>query len=240
MRYLTYIALLAWSATVVADPVPKFPFVILTESIEKRVEPDVVDIHFGLTAFASESEASLNELRTAGNSLVDLLTEHGIRLGALESSQIDKQAKRARRDGVYNLEIIGYETSQSFVLKLTDLDIYPSLMTDLVSIDGVVEIHALFRTTQEEKYEEEMIGELSAKARRKADELARSQSRTVKGVYGITIDGSFGEAYARFSLQHSPAMHLDVAAPSLDLDLTMMVPEYIAVNQRITAIYELN
>lgn len=158
----------------------------------------------------------------------------------LESTQIDKEARRARKDGIYNLEILGYETRQGFNLTLSELKKYPGLMNELISIDGVTGIDALFKTTNEEKYKAEMIEELSAKARKKADALAKAQSRSVKRVYGITTEGNFGEAYAIFSLQYEPRIEADVGSLSrYGMDLTMMVPEYIVVSQRITAIYEL-
>jgi uncharacterized protein YggE len=226
--------------SVLANPVPEFPFVILTERLEKRVEPDVVKISFSLTAYDEKSEISLERLREAGQKVIALLNKHGIPLKLLESTQIDKEARRARKDGIYNLEILGYETRQGFNLTLSELKKYPGLMNELISIDGVTGIDALFKTTNEEKYKAEMIEELSAKARKKADALAKAQSRSVKRVYGITTEGNFGEAYAIFSLQYEPRIEADVGSLSrYGMDLTMMVPEYIVVSQRITAIYEL-
>jgi len=240
MKYLLTLILLAFSVTAFPNPVPEFPFIILTERLEKRVEPDVVRIRFGLTSYAASSKDSLELLRVSGKSVLSLLKKYEVPAGLLESTQIDKRAKRARKDGAYNLDILGYETTQGFKLKLSDLKKYPSLMNELIAIDGVAGIEAFFESTQEEKYKAEMIQELSNKARKKADTLAKAQSRSVKSVYGITTEGNFGEAYAIFKLQHEPQIHADLAmASSYGMDLTMMVPEYVVVNQRITAIYEL-
>jgi uncharacterized protein YggE len=240
MKFIITIFLLVVSNFTYSNPVPEFPFIILTERLEKRVEPNFVKVRFGLTTYSSTSKASLELLRSAGDSVISLLKEHEIPLNLLESTQIDKRAKRARKDGAYNLGILGYETTQSFKLKLSDLKKYPPLMNKLISIDGVTGIEAFFESTQEEKYEEEMVYELSTKARKKADALAKAQSRSVKGVYGITTEGNFGEAYAIFSLQYKPRVMADLSMPSsYGMDSTMMVPEYIVVNQRITVIYEL-
>ena len=240
MKYIVTTFLLVFSGLAYSNPVPDFPFVILTERLEKQVEPDLVKIRFGLTAFSSTSSGSLEILRSAGKNVISLLKMHEISLNLLESAQIDKRAKRARKDGAYNLDILGYETTQGFKLKLSELKKYPALMNELISIDGVTGIEAFFESTQEERYKEEMIKELSDKARKKADTLAMAQSRTVKNVYGITTEGTFGEAYAIFSLQYEPRVMADLSMPSsYGMDSTMMVPEYIVVNQRMTVIYEL-
>ena len=240
MKYLLTIFLLAFSTFGYSNPVPDFPFIILTERLEKRVKPDVVEVSFGLTAFSSTSAESLESLRSAGKSVISLLEKYEIPLNLLESTQIDKRTKRASTDRAYNLEILGYETTQDFKLKLSELTKYPMLMNELIAIDGVNEIDATFESTQEKKYKAEMIQELSNNARKKADTLAEAQSRTVKRVYGITTGRNFGEAYAIFSLQYEPTIHADIPyKSSRGMDLTMMAPEYIVVNQRITAIYEL-
>ena len=240
MKYLLTLCILTFSVTAFPNPVPDFPFIILTERLEKRVEPDVVIIRFGLTSYAQSSKESLELLRIYGKGVLSLLQKHEISTGLLESTQINKRAKRARKDGAYNLNILGYETTQGFKLKLSDLKKYPSLMNELIAIDGVTGIEAFFESTREGKYKSEMIQELSNKARKKADTLAKAQSRSVKSVYGMTTEGNFGEAYAIFKLQYEPKNLVDVAmSGSYGMDLTMMVPEYIVVNQRITAIYEL-
>jgi len=240
MKSIITILFLVSSVLAYANPVPEFPFIILTERIEKQVEPDVVKIRFGLVAYSPASSESLENLRTAGKSVIKLLNKYEIPLSLLESTQIDKRAKRARKDGVYNLDVLGYETAQSFNLKLGDLEKYPPLMNELIAIDGVSGIEAFFESSNEERYKADMIQELSAKARQKADTLAKAQSKSVKGVYGITTEGNFGEAYAVFTLQYEPRIHANLASPSsYGMDLTMMVPEYIEVKQRMTVIYQL-
>ncbi len=232
------------SAPVLANPVPDFPFVIVTENLEKKITPDVAEVGFNLEAYAKKSDESLDLLRQAGQKVIALLEKYDVPLRQLESKQISKRAKRAQRNGAYNLEILGYDTAQSFNLKLTDLSRYPELMNELIAIDGLSGINALFKTTKEEQYKEEMIKELSTIVRGKADALAQAQSRSVKKVYGITTEGNFGQAFAIFSLQSQPRFEGRFLADMTtykrgEMDLTMMVPEYIIANQTLTALFEL-
>ena len=225
---------------VIANPVPDFPFIIVTEKLEREVKPDVVKVRFSILAYEKSSDKAMEKLTKSSALILEALKKHGVLILKLESTQIDKSTRRARKDGAYNLEVLGYEVQQGFNLRVTDLDKYPGLMNELIRLDGAQNIDALFETSKEEEYKEIMITELSEKSRRKADALAQAQSRKVKSVYGITTQENFGQAYAIFSLEYNPQEYaLSVEQDLYGMDLVMAVPEYIKVGQRITAIYEL-
>lgn len=224
--------------SVLGNPVPTFPFVIVTERIDQEVKPDLAKISFYILAYDKSSNKAMEQLTKASAEMLEVLRKHGIPISNLESTQVDKSTKRARTDDTYNLEILGYELNQGFDFRLTDLEKYPGLMNDLVRLDGVQDINALFEASKEDELKEKMIVELSVKARKKADALAKAQSRKVKSVYGITTEGNFGDAYAIFSLQYNPQAYALGLSP-YGMDLVMTVPEFIKVGQRITAIYEL-
>ncbi|WHI52765.1 SIMPL domain-containing protein [Microbulbifer sp. MLAF003] len=240
MKYVLLALSLIISFSVFANPVPEFPFVIVTEKFEQEVKPDLVKVRFSLSAYDKSSDKAMDQLTKFSAQMLEILKSNEIPISNIESTQIDKTTKRARKDGAYNLDILGYEVQQGFNLRITDLTKYPSIMNQLIRLDGVQNIDAFFETTHEDEYKEKMIVDLSFKARKKADALAKAQSRTVKSVYGITTEENFGQAYATFSLEYSPqAYALAMEADSYGMDLVMAVPEFIKVGQRITAIYEL-
>lgn len=240
MKFVVLVTSLIFSLSAIANPVPGFPFVIVTEKLEQEVKPDVAKVRFSILAYENSSNKAVEQLTKSSAMMLEALRKHGIQISQLESTQIDKSTKRARKDGAYNLEILGYEVQQGFNLRITELDKYPGLMNELIRLDGLQNIDAFFETSKEEEYKEKMIAELSAKARNKADALAQAQARKVKNVYGITTEGNFGQAYAIFSLEYNPQEYaLAMAADSYGMELVMAVPEFIKVGQRITAIYEL-
>ncbi|WKD48522.1 SIMPL domain-containing protein [Microbulbifer spongiae] len=240
MKFVLLFISMMLPLSVLANPVPDFPFVIVTETAQEKVKPDLASIRFTLIAYEKDSEKAMASLTSSSIKMLELLKEHDISVSQLESTQIDKRTKRARKEGVYDLEILGYEVEQGFTLKLNVLEKYPAIMNALVKTDGIQGIDALFETSQEEQYKDKLIAELSEKTRNKAETLAHAQSREVKSVYGITTEGNFGQAYAIFSLEYSPTMSAMVASPDYyGMDLIMAAPEYINIQQRITAIYEL-
>ena len=240
MKFIVLAVSLFISLAVIANPVPDFPFVIVTEKLDQEVKPDVAKVRFSVLAYDKSSDKAMEQLTKSTALMLEALKKHGVLISKLESTQIDKSTKRARKDGAYNLEVLGYEVQQGFNLRVTDLDKYPGLVNELIRLDGIQNIDAFFETSKEEEYKETMITKLSAKARKKADALAQAQSRKVKSVYGITTEGQFGQAYAIFSLEYNPQEYARAmqSAP-YGMDLVMSVPEYIKVVQRITAIYEL-
>jgi uncharacterized protein len=240
MKYLVLLLSLLSASVAYSNPVPEFPFVIVTEHLEKQIKPDVATIAFSVIAFDKNSEKAMGSVVKTGVKILELLKANGIPLSRLESRGIDKTAKRAGREHGYSLEILGYAISQNFKITLNDLDKYSGVVNELASLDGVQAIEALFKTTKEDSYKEEMIQELSKMARMKADLLAGAQSRKVKTVYGITTQSSFGEAYAVFSLEYDPRnVEFSMASVAYGENLIMNVPEYIEVKQHLTAIYEL-
>ncbi|WP_299946924.1 SIMPL domain-containing protein [uncultured Microbulbifer sp.] len=240
MKFVLLFISMMLPLSVLANPVPDFPFVIVTETAQEKVKPDLASIRFELIAYEKDSEKAMASLTRSSVKMLELLKEHDISVSQLESTQIDKRTKRARKEGVYDLEILGYEVEQSFTLELNTLEKYPAIINALVSIDGIQKVNGFFETSKKEHYRDKLIVELSQKTRKKADTLARAQSREVKSVYGITTEGHFGQAYAIFSLEYSPTMSAMVGSPDYyGMDLIMAVPEYINVQQRITAIYEL-
>lgn len=240
MQAIMLALILGLPTLAIANPVPDFPFVIVTEEMKMKVKPDFVKVRFGVVSFDEDSEAAMVALTKTTAGVIALLKESRVALRQLESTQIDKVTKRARKDGAYNLHILGYEVAQGFTLTLHDLNAYPDFMNRLARLDGVHNIDALFGTTEEEKYKASLIAELSKKARSNADALAAAQSRTVKSVYGITTEANFGQAYAIFSLEYDPQSYaLAMESGLYGADLVMSVPEFIEVGQRITSIYEL-
>ena len=240
MKFFLLTASLFFSWLVIANPVPEFPFVIVTEKIEQDVKPDLVKVRFSIIAYEDSSIKAMEELTKSSVLMLETLKKNGIVISQLESTQIDKNTKRARKDGAYNLEILGYEVQQDFNLRLTDLNKYPGLMSELIRLDGIQGIDAFFETSKAEEHKEKLIKLLSEKARKKADILAQAQGRKIKNVYGITTEENFGQAYGIFSLEYSPQAYLaSLGVDAYGMELVMAVPKFIKVGQRITAIYEL-
>ena len=240
MKKLFAVVCLFLSFSAMSNPLPDFPFVIVSEHITKQVKPDSAKVNFSIIAFDKSSSKASEKLNGTMNNVLNLLKSFQISTDKLESYQVRKRAKRAQRDREYNLEILGYDFSQDLTLTLDSLKRYPELMDELLKIDGVDSVSPVFETSKAKQIEHELIKELSDKARAKADYLASVQSRKVKSLYGVTTDQSFSNAMAKFSLRDSGSRTERFAVSgSRRMTFSMFVPEYIEINQNITAIYKL-
>ncbi|QQX78301.1 SIMPL domain-containing protein [Shewanella sp. KX20019] len=220
-----------------ASSMPHFPFVIVNEEIEKQVKPDIATLSFSLMAFNKESKLSIEALSRSTAQVLALLKKYKIQESQLVSSQIYKSAERARKDGAYNLDILGYSVMQMLTLELMDLSLYPKLMVELLMIDGLEDIDSEFKSTKKTEIMSRLLSEVSTKARKKADALAKGQSRQVKSVYGITTKGSFDSSFDGFSLNEIAYSYS--AGSTNKVQLVMAIPETITISQTILAIYEL-
>ena len=231
--------LLLLSASAVANPLPDFPFVIVSEKLTKQVKPDFVEVRFSIIAYDESSELAMGKLDNTATKVVSLLNELDIPKTKLEFSSINKEAKRDRKEQNFDLAILGYDVRQQLTLKLSELTKYPSFMKKLIAIDGVVRANSVFQLLNANDVKDKLITELSDKAKLKADSLAKAQGRQVKSVYGITTKDNFGEALAWFSLQSNSNSKYMLSSGYRPSNFEMLVPEYIEVDQQITAIYKL-
>ncbi len=159
-----------------ANPVPDFPFVIVTERLDKKAKPDYVKIQFNLLVYEGSSEKAVESLSRSAIQMLEVLEKYEISAKKIKSTKIDKNAKRARKDGFFNLDILDYEVTQDFSVEVENLSKYPEIMNGLFELDGVQNLDALFETKKKKEYQDEMIAEFSQKSARKGRNSCRSSS----------------------------------------------------------------
>ncbi|MGB0894686.1 MAG: SIMPL domain-containing protein [Parashewanella sp.] len=239
MKKIVAATLLLLSSSVLSAPLPDFPFVLVSEKMTKQIKPDFVSINFSAVAYDKTSTGAVSKLSDVNQNIRSVMKKLNIDLSKLESTQVEKNAKRANADGNYSLDILGYAVHQTFTLRLSELDKFPYLMNSLIQLDGLENISSRFQLQQADKAKDSMIQELSRKARKKADRLASAQARKVKAVYGITTEGSFEQAFAQFSVNSDIIEKYRYLSLGSQSSIEMLVPEFIEMTQTITAIYQL-
>lgn len=120
-----------------ASPLPDFPFVAVTGSASQQVAPDQARLTFSLSTFDQNSEVAQARLNNTANAVLALLKKHGVAQAQITAFELDKSEKR-RRDEHYNqLDVLGYDLSRRFSVRLDDLSVYPALMAQLYALNGV-------------------------------------------------------------------------------------------------------
>ena len=239
-RSLVLLTLTLLAGAVDASPVPDFPFLIVTEHVQRNVPPAHATVNVTLLTFDETSAGALAELDRARRAVFAALADHGLPPETVTASRVQKEARRANRNDAYRLEILGYEVDQTLSVRIEDLEVFGPLLTRIIATDNVSHVWAEFEPADPEGLEAELVAEVGAAARRSADAAAAAQDRRVAGAYGITDRQDFGSAMTSFRLSadsSSVYAALDYARSAEPILLN--VPDHIEVGRSVTVLYEL-
>ncbi|WP_193162458.1 SIMPL domain-containing protein [Microbulbifer hainanensis] len=224
-------------ATVCANSLPDFPFVVATGTAKEDVKPDNATVHINVTAFSDSSETALQQVNTATDKIVALTQKLKIPKEKLEAHDLEKSTKRRRDEDHRALEILGYEIERTFQIHLEGLDQYAELMNGLVAIDNISSMGTQFDVQQRKAIEERLTRKASENARHRAELMADSLGVKVKSVYAVSQDSGFDYMFRGIGAD-SPRYAM-LASPGPAGNVAMFVPESIQVAQQINVVFRL-
>jgi len=224
-----------------ASPIPDFPFIMADGSVERDVPPTNATVSFKVLAFSKTAEESTNTVQNALVKVIEALKAEGMEENMIQAHDLDKSVVRKRNTEVYaDTDVLGYEVSRKVVLSIPDLANYPKLARVIMITEHVTQVESAFETSKREEIEAELVGEACAKARRKANLLAKGAGVTIERVFAIS-DRDFGyigsltesPKYSSFSAAHGPS--LDGSA----LEVALFVPSKITVQANVNILFKL-
>jgi uncharacterized protein YggE len=169
-----------------ASPVPDFPFIAVSGHADRRVAPTKATVSFKVLAHAAESAEASKTVSDTLKLLVKDLAEFGIGEKQISAHDLEKDVVRERNEEHQQLKILGYDVSRGVELTLPDLKKYPEIVRKLMATNHVTRVSSDFDTDDREALKAEMIAEACAKARKKADLLAKGVGVTIKSVFAVT------------------------------------------------------
>ncbi|TVZ41139.1 hypothetical protein P886_0478 [Alteromonadaceae bacterium 2753L.S.0a.02] len=235
MKVLLSLILLFAVTTVTGAEIPDFPYVMATGYAEKEVPPDMATIHLNFLAFHKSSDAAVNQLNKATDTLAVVMAKYKIPSNKLDARDIRKNIKRQRDRSYESLEILGYELSRSMTLTLDNISVYPKLIEELASIDNLTNINSDFDTQQRKSFESDLMALAGKAAREKAEAMAVGLGSKIQSVYGISSDAQYGRPEAKFEMRRS-ALAMESEQPETNM---MLVPESIKLSQTISVIFRI-
>ncbi len=227
----------------IASSLPDFPFIGVEGVPEIEVMPDTANIGFSLLEFSEKPEAALNTIKKRSAQIIELAREFNISDDSIFSTGIESQIKRQiNRDGGYDkTNIIGYEVTQSFGIKIDDVSKYSDLVDKLISIGNVSRIHPSFDVKNRKEILRKLVADAGKDAKQKALDLADAMDVKIKSVFAINQDTSFESFFATFGLQEKAPSSgsLGAAFDRGNGSLNMMVPKSIKIQKKIGVVYKL-
>lgn len=236
---LKILALLLLSQITIASNLPDFPFIVITGEAKASIAPDRAKISFTIMQFDKDPEKALELVLTRGQETIKAARDLGIPLTNILSKQISKNTVRARNSEYNQLDIQGYEVSQSYTIDITHIDNYTTLADKLVMMKNITDINASFDISTKEKVFKQLTKEAAADANRRANDLSDGMGVKVDSVFAVNEDTSFDDFFATFGLKQSfsvSAKRMDFARESSS---NMFIPKTIEINKTINVIYKL-
>ncbi|WNC68284.1 SIMPL domain-containing protein [Thalassotalea nanhaiensis] len=231
--FFSIISLSAYSANL-----PDFPFVVSVGEAERDVKPDKATLQLSLMAFDKESDDALQNINKTSVKIFELVKKYKLDEKSLEATDINKSTKRKRDEDYNRLEVLGYEVSRSINIKLKDLTKYSELMGELVALNNVSNVTAIFDVSNRKSIEAELMNEASKNANLKANQLAESLNTQIHSVYAISQVSNFGNFFATFgtdSQRYAAMEQMSVSGSRV----AMFAPEKIKISQGVNVVFRI-
>jgi len=238
VKILGYIFLLALSSNAFSSSIPDFPFVTVTGDSTRKVVPDNAVINLEVVTFAKESLKAHEDLNKTIQNIFTILKQNSVSSNSITSFEIRKESKRAReKNGYNNLDILGYELSQIFEIKLDSLKHYSAITSGLTNTNNIKSIASHFDATNREAIEIELITEAGKKAKLKANQMALGLGVKIDSVFAINDSGSYKSFFATFGLDTDGGITFNM--PHASSTSSMFIPKYIEISKSINVVYKL-
>ncbi len=239
MKYVLAFALLLGSFCSLASPLPEFPFVAVTGQSSKQVTPDSATLTFSITTFHQTAEVANAQLLKASHEVLALLKTNGVSVEHITSYELEKSEKRRRDDQYNELDILGYDLSRRFEVRLPTLKPYPALMTQLYASEYVHNLSTTFDTSERDNIETTLIGAAAAQAKKKAEQMAEGLGVKIHSVFAFNDSGSFNSFFATFGVSEAGSGQSAAMMRDSAVQQQVLVPQFIEISKTVNVIYKI-
>jgi uncharacterized protein YggE len=222
------------SAALAAD-LPEFPFVFVQGKAETNVPPDNVKITFRVEHFSEAPADALSVVRERSGQLVALIEKHRIAKKDFVAYDINKRARREKKE-YQELKILGYEVSRRFTITLRDLQLYGTIMKELLTLENVVNTDSKFDTSDRKTIEAELMDKACENARAQAALMAKGFKAELGPVFALSRIG-FHDLNWKFITPYGVGGLLAESAASETEFL--FVPSTITLENQVSVIFKL-
>ncbi|MDX6765858.1 MAG: SIMPL domain-containing protein [Candidatus Methylacidiphilales bacterium] len=151
-----------------------------------EVKPDIATIGFQVLSFNKDAAIATQDLALATQKIVTYFSEQNVPAKDIEAHDIEKNIVRRTDDSGRLLEILGYEITRSFSVKLTDLKKFEKTMYDLYAMPNISRLHTSFESEDREKLEAELMQKACLQATAEAEQMAKGFGVRLGRVYRIS------------------------------------------------------
>jgi uncharacterized protein YggE len=206
----TFLLLLCLSNSLVASPIPDFPFIYVKGKAHENIPTNLAIIRFEVDKNHRVSEEGETALSDANKAIRKELLALGVKEKDISATEIQKSEEygefpQFRKKVQSDISILPlpvpldeeepeqkvkkeayYSFTQQYVIQLTDLKLYSQIVRSLMRSDHVSQYRVHFSATNRKDVVQKLRKEAFADAKRAAQELADASGETLGRLHSVS------------------------------------------------------
>ena len=178
---------------------------------------------------------------------MQLANKLGITPQYVTSTEYSKSTKRKQSEHFEDLEILGYEVTQTFTVEINNIIQYSPFVDQLLGMMNVGNIRTAFDVANREEIDSELLTKATKNAKQKAEDLAKGMNVKVGSVFALTQDYSFASFEAVFGAPEHQSYSAPpdfVPPPSFDFvpdqeGSNMFIPKTIELKKAVSVVFKI-
>jgi uncharacterized protein YggE len=227
--------------TLVASPIPDFPFTAVDGSARKEVSPDKATITFTVLCYDTNSEAAVTTVNKVLTEVVEGILGLGISKETLMAADLSKEAIREKGENDKLLKILGYNVSREVKIMLSEIKNYTAVARLIMVTDNTTRFSAEFDVSDRDEIEATLIAAACADAKKKAELLSKGVGANIGDAFAVS-NQEFAGLPGRFGFGQSTFLcGIDSVLPSLGdgSEILLFVPAKIELQASVHVLYHL-
>lgn len=217
MKYLIASILLTISSSVLSGVLPDKPHVYVEGLASIEVVPDKMIFTVSFSEVADTVSSAKAEVDSRSRKLIEVCKDAGVDQEDIAATSLNVSPATEYKDG--NRVSIGTRVSRQIEIVITNLDLYPTVMSALADADISETVDTRLSVTNEKEITDKALVAAMRDAKERAERLATAQGRKLGKAYSISEFMTRGEerymlrVSRRIEGQASRQIHAKISSP---------------------------
>lgn len=189
MKKLLFLGCIGLPLSVFAqNGLPDKPYIYVEGRAEIEKPADMATLRFDLVARNADQAKANQEVQTKANKIFALLNEKKIAQSDVVASDIksEPQFEKNEEYGSKRGKIIGYSVTRSFTAKVREIQIFASLVDELLTMPGLEFSGVESGLSKDEEIRNEMFEKALTEARKQAEKALKPVEMKIDSVFAVS------------------------------------------------------
>ncbi len=219
-----------------ASPLPDYPFVSASGRAELWLKPDIGELQFEINVQDQQADKAAAVTDAISASILSLLTDAGVASDDIQAFDVSKKALEVNRRA-HDTSPLAYVISRHFVVRVRNLQQWPSLISALLAQNNIEAISVAFDRQDRDQVNARLAADAARNARANGAGLAEAFGRKL-GLAVAISQGALDKVGVPFGLAEAGAERAAPPATSPGAD-QYAVPNSMRFAQGVNAVFRI-